>query len=106
MSKIYQAIGQNVFVEEIVKEEKVGTLYIPDSLSQDFTYGEVVSCGEGYWDKGGFVPMTVCVGDIVAFPKVAGTKISLGGKNYIRVYASDIIAKEVEGEILEKKGNK
>ena len=45
------------------------------------------------------------VGDVIAFPKVAGTKITFGGKKYIRVYASDVVAKEVEGEILEKEGN-
>ena len=102
MSKIYQAIGPNIFVEEITKEEKFGGLYIPDSLEQDFTYGEVLSISDGYWDKGSFIPNNISVGDIVVFPKIAGTKISLGGKKYIKVYASDIIAKEVNGEILEK----
>ena len=106
MSKIYQALGPNIFVEEITKEEKIGGLYVPDSLEQDFTYGEVLSCSEGYWEKGSFIPNNICVGDVIAFPKVAGTKITLGGKKYIRVYASDVIAKEVEGEILEKEGNK
>ena len=100
MSKIYQALGPNIFVEEITKEEKIGGLYVPDSLEQDFTYGEVLSCSEGYWEKGSFIPNNICVGDVIAFPKVAGTKITLGGKKYIRVYASDVVAKEVEGEIL------
>jgi len=102
MSKIYQAMGPNVFVGEITKEEKIGGLYVPDSLEQDFTYGEVLSCSEGYWEKGNFIPNNIYVGDIIVFPKVAGTKISLGGKKYIKVHASDIIAKEVNGEILEK----
>ena len=104
MGKIYQAMGPNVFVEEISKEEKIGGLYIPDSLEQDFTYGEVLSLSDGYWDKGSFIPNNISIGDIVVFPKVAGTKISLGGKKYIKVYISDIIAKEVKGEILEKEG--
>lgn len=106
MGKIYEALGPNIFVEEIIKEEKIGTLYIPDALEQDFTYGEVISCSNGYFDKGNFVSNNINVGDIIVFPKVSGTKISLGGKKYIRVYAQDVIAKEVEGEILEKEGNK
>ena len=39
-NKIYTALGPNVFVEEIKKENKVGDLYIPDSVDLDFTYGE------------------------------------------------------------------
>ena len=44
--KIYQALGQNVFVKEIEKEFTVGGLVIPDSIENDFTYGEVISCAD------------------------------------------------------------
>ena len=104
-NKIYTALGPNVFVEEIKKENKVGDLYIPDSLDVDFTYGEVISCSEGYFEKGSFIPATVAIGDKVCFPKVAGTKMTMNGMKLIRVFMSDIIAKEVEGEIEKKKDN-
>jgi len=100
MSKIYKAVGNNVFVKEIEKEEKVGELYIPDSLSNDFTYGEIISCADVYNDNGLLVNPPFGIGDVVVFPKVSGTKITLGGEKYIRVRVNDIIAVEAEGQVL------
>lgn len=97
--KIYTALGPNVFVKEIKQENKVGELYIPDSIDLDFTYGEVISVSDGYFHQGYFTPATVVIGDKVCFPKTAGTKITLNGMKLIRVFASDIMAKEIEGEI-------
>ena len=95
--KVFVALGQNVFVEEQVQEQQIGSLYIPDSLDVDFT-GKVVSCDAGFYQNGTFIPSPVEIGDVVCFPKISGTKVTLNGKKVIRVYASDIVAKEVEGE--------
>ena len=100
--KIYIALGPNVFVKEAEKEVKKGDWIIPDSLDVDFTFGEVISCSEGYFEKGSFIPANVRVGDKVAFPKVSGTKVTFNGQKLIRVYMADIVAKEVSGEILEE----
>lgn len=104
--KMYVAIGPNVFVKEAERETKFGDWIIPDSLDVDFTYGEVISCGEGYFKNGSFVPSPVGVGDKVAFPKVSGTKVSFNGHKYVRVFMEDIVAKEVEGHIVDDKENK
>lgn len=103
--RIYVALGQNVFVKEIEKELKKGAWIVPDSLDVDFTFGEVISCGEGYFDKGTFIPTNVKVGDKIAFPKISGTKVNFNGQKLIRVYMQDIVAKEVEGKILEDNNN-
>lgn len=100
MSKYYKALGQNVFVKEIVRENKIGDLFVPDSLDADFTFGEVISTGDGGFVNGNFNPTCVKAGDIVAFPKISGTKITLNGMKLIRVFCNDIMAVEVEGEIL------
>lgn len=105
---LYQAMGPNVFVKEIVKENKIGDLYIPDSVNNDFTYGEVISVSDGYFDYGSFVPANVQPGDKIVFNKISGTKMNFGeGNDFIRVYMADILAKETKGEILndEKEGN-
>ena len=57
----YAAIGPNIFCEEIKKENKVGTLYVPDSISVDFTFAEVISCDSGYFDNGAFVSVNTCL---------------------------------------------
>jgi len=101
--KMFMALGKNVFVKEIQKENKIGDFYIPDSLDVDFTYGEVISCTkDGYFENGSFVPTNIAIGDKVMFPKVAGTKVTVNNEKLIRVYMSDIVAKEVDGYIVEE----
>ena len=99
--KFFHAMNQNIFCEEIKKENKVGTLYVPDSIDLDFTYAEIISCENGFFDNGTFIPTGLQPGDIIAFPKVCGTKITLNGRNMIRVFFKDIFAKEVDGEIVD-----
>lgn len=103
MNKVYAAVGANVFVKEITQQSVVGDWVIPDSVADsDFTYGEVISCSEGYFEKGSFIPNPVVIGDKVAFPKIAGTKVTFNNMQLIRVMAYDIIAKEVEATIEDK----
>lgn len=94
MIENYEALGQNVFVKECKAEEKVGGFVMPENLEVDFTRGEVVLASSGYYDHGMFISSTVVPGDIVLFPKVSGTKVTLGGEKVIRVFMSDIVAKE------------
>ena len=98
--KIYVALGRNVLIKEITPEAQVGSWIMPDSLDNDFTFGEVISVAEGYFENGSFIPSAIAVGDKVAFAKVAGTKVTFNGEKLIRVFAEDIVAKEVNGEIL------
>ncbi len=97
MKKFY-AVGKNVFVKEIEQENVVGGFVIPDSVNVDFTIGEVVSIDSGYYENGSYIGNSIIVGNIVAFPKVAGTKVTLNGEKLIRVMVNDIVAVEREGE--------
>lgn len=101
MDKIYVALGTNVFVKEIEIENKVGDWVIPDSLESDFTYGEVISCGEYYFENGQCIQSPVRNGDVVVFAKISGSKITLNNMKLIRVQVRDIIAKQVDGKIEE-----
>lgn len=96
--KKFCAIGKNVFVKEIEQEIEVGGFIIPDSTNVDFTIGEVVSTSSGYYENGMFIASPVVVGDVIAFPKVAGTKVTLNKEKVIRVMVNDIVAVEREGE--------
>lgn len=100
--KMYVALGRNVFVKELENEAEIGGLIIPDSINDDFTFGEVISVPEGYFEEGHFVPSSIAIGDKVMFAKVSGIKIDLKGEKLIRVYQQDIVAKEVDGEILQE----
>lgn len=101
-NKVYVALNSNVFVKEIKQEAKQGSMLLPDSLDNDFIFGEVISVAEGIYSANGmFLPSVVAVGDIVAFPKIAGTKINFNKTPLIRVMQQDIVAKQVEGTILD-----
>ena len=97
--KKFQAFGRNVFVKEIEQENIVGGFVIPDSVNVDFTIGEVISISEGYYENGIYIINSIVKGDVIAFPKVAGTKVTLDGQKLIRVMVNDIVAvQNKEGE--------
>lgn len=95
--KIYVALNKNVFVKEIKQEVKQGSMFLPDSLDNDFIYGEVISVADGYVEQGMFVQSNVMNGDVIMFPKIAGTKVNFNGMQLIRVMQDDIVAKQVLG---------
>ena len=98
-NKIFVAVGKNVFCRELKQENKVGELYIPESINTDFVKAEIITCGEGYFADGRFVPSQFKSGDVILFPKVSGVKVTLNGEECIRVYQEDIVAVERIGEI-------
>lgn len=73
-------------------EEKVGSIYIPDTAKEKPQEGEVVAVGPGRTEDGKVVPMAVKVGDRVLYGKYAGTEIKKDGKDYLIVRESDILA--------------
>ncbi len=105
MAKIYQALLDNVFIKESKKTRKVGVLDIPDTIDSDFTFGTVVSVGNGNFEHGNYIPNCVSVGDEVVFPRTVGAIINFNGEELIMVKSSDIIAslQEVEMTIEEDK---
>ena len=97
MTKRFVGFGPNVFVKEEAQENKVGALFIPDSLDADFTYGTVVSVSGGYYSQSGnYIGNNIIEGQRVMFPKISGSKVMFNGEKLIRVFVNDIVAVEVE----------
>lgn len=88
----FSAINKNIFVKEVEQENVVGDFVIPDSVNIDFTIGEIVSIDAGYYENGIYVPHNLVIGDVIAFPKVAGTKVTLDNEKFIRVMSTDVVA--------------
>ena len=98
MKKFY-AVGKNVFVKEIEQENVVGGFVIPDSVNVDFTiFNSSFHFFHMCFILAKYNIFSIIVGNIVAFPKVAGTKVTLNGEKLIRVMVNDIVAVEREGE--------
>lgn len=73
-------------------EEKVGSIYIPDTAKEKPQEGEIVAVGPGKTEDGQLIAMTVKVGDRVLYGKYAGTEIKKDGKELLIVRESDILA--------------
>lgn len=84
-------LGDRVVIEpKEEKEEKIGSLYIPDSAKEKPQEGKVVAVGDG---KGGdkTVEMVLKVGDKVLYGKYSGTEIKEDGKEFLIVRQSDVL---------------
>ena len=84
-------LGDRVVIEpKEDSEEKVGSLFIPDTAKEKPQEGKVIAVGNG---KGGEKPieMVVKAGDKVLYGKYSGTEIKEGGKEYLIIRQSDIL---------------
>ncbi|MCL4164216.1 UNVERIFIED_CONTAM: hypothetical protein GTU68_049647 [Idotea baltica] len=90
MSKLnIKPLADRVLIEPAQAEEKTASgIIIPDTAKEKPQKGEVVAVGNGKKDE----PLTVKVGDAVLYGKYAGTEITVGGKDYLMMKESDILA--------------
>ena len=86
-------LGDRVLIEPKQEaEEKIGSLYVPDTAKEKPQEGKVVEVGSGKYEDGKLIPLEVKVGDSVLYGKYSGTEIKQGGKEYLIVRESDILA--------------
>ena len=77
-------------VEE--KEQKKGTIIIPDSAKEKPMEGKVIAVGSGRVGKdGNRMPMEVKVGDRVLFGKYAGQEIKIDDKEHVIVREDEVL---------------
>lgn len=81
-------LADRVLVEPAPKEEKVGSIFIPETAKEKPQRGTVVAVGTGKKDE----PLTVKPGDTVLYGKFAGTELQVEGKDYLIMRESDIMA--------------
>lgn len=74
------------------QEEKVGSIFIPDTAKEKPQEGKIVAVGPGKTENGKLIPLSVNVGDRVLYGKYAGTEIKKDGKEMLIVKESDILA--------------
>ena len=89
MSVHIQPLADRVLVEPAAAEEKTAAgLYIPDTAQEKPQRGTVIAVRPGKKDE----PTTVKVGDTVLYGKYSGTELQLGGKDFMIMRESDILA--------------
>ena len=90
----FRPLHDRVLIKVLDSEEKTaGGIIIPDTAKEKPQKGKVVAAGAGRVnDDGKTIPLSVKNGDEVIYSKYAGTEYSEGGKEYLIVRESDILA--------------
>lgn len=82
-----------VLVKRDDKEEKVGSIYLPQNNSEAPDTGIVLEAGEGYRDfqTGALAPLKVKKGDRVLFSRYAGMVVKVGLDEALVMSETDIV---------------
>jgi len=95
MSKKIKPLADRVLIKE--EDEKKGGetksgIFIPETVGKDNSThrGEVLAVGEGKYDDGKLIPVSVSVGDTVLFQW--GDKLTIDDEEYWVVGESNILA--------------
>jgi chaperonin GroES len=86
-------LGDRVLVRPLNQsEEKIGSLYIPDTAKEKPQEGVVEAVGPGRTEDGKTIAPEVKVGDRVLYGKYSGTEIKKDGKEMLIIRENDILA--------------
>ena len=87
-------LNDRIVVKPVAKEEKTAMgIIIPDSAKQEApSKGTVVAVGQGRYEDGDLIPMTVKVGDEVLFSKYGFDEIKVDGQEYYILSESSVLA--------------
>ena len=87
-------LGSKVLVEPMSADETTASgIILPDTVDKDKPeQGKVVAVGEGRFDDGVRVPMTVKKGDMVVFSKYGYDEVKIEEKEYYIIEEDKILA--------------
>lgn len=91
---MFKPLHNYVLIERIEEENKTaGGIIIPDNAKEKPSRGRVIAVGDGAYDDGQKIPMSVKVNDIVLFAKWASSanEVKIDGQDYVLVKESDIL---------------
>lgn len=89
-------LGDRILLKPFSPEEMSTTasgIIIPDTVSKEKPeQGRVIAVGEGKWDNGKRVPMSIKVGDKVVFSRYGYDEVKLEGEEYYILKEENILA--------------
>lgn len=93
-NKSITPLGDRVLVFPLAKDESTPSgILIPDSANREKPeQGTVIAVGNGKYDDGVKVPMTLKVGDTILFSKYGYDEVKLDGKDYYILSESNVLA--------------
>jgi len=89
-----QPLADRVVVKPASREETSASgIIIPDSANREKPErGTVVAVGNGRYEDGDLIPMTVKVGDTVLFSKYGFDEVKIDGEEYFILAESSVLA--------------
>jgi chaperonin GroES len=91
---MFKPLHNYVLLTRIEEENKTaGGIIIPDTAKEKPVRGRVVAVGDGLFENGQKVPMSVKPDDVVLFAKWAASvnEVKIDGTDYVLIKESDIL---------------
>lgn len=91
---MFKPLHNYVLLERINEETTTaGGIIIPDNAREKPSRGRVIATGNGLYDGGKLIPMTVKANDVVLFAKWASSanEVKLDGHDYVLIRETDIL---------------
>ncbi len=91
---MFKPLHNYVLLTRQEEENKTaGGIIIPDTAKEKPVRGRVVAVGDGIFENGQKIPMSVKAGDIVLFAKWASSanEVKIDGTDYVLIKESDIL---------------
>ena len=91
---MFKPLHNYVLLTRQEEENKTaGGIIIPDTAKEKPVRGKVVAVGDGIYENGQKIPMSVKPGDIVLFAKWASSanEVKIDGTDYVLIKESDIL---------------
>lgn len=91
---MFKPLHNYVLLERIEEETKTaGGIIIPDTAREKPSRGRVIAAGDGTFENGARVPMSVKAGDTVLFAKWAASanEVKIDGRDYVLIKETDIL---------------
>lgn len=91
---MFKPLHNYVLIERIEEENKTaGGIIIPDTAKEKPSRGRVIAVGDGAYDDGQKIPMSVKVDDVVLFAKWASSanEVKIDGNDYVLIKETDIL---------------
>jgi chaperonin GroES len=86
-------LGDRVVAEVMDEEQTTASgIVLPETAQEKPQRAKVLAVGSGHYEFGHHVPLEVEVGDEILFSKYGGTEIKEGGRDYLILRESDILA--------------
>ena len=91
---MFKPLNNYVLLQRIEEENKTaGGIIIPDNAREKPSRGRVIAVGDGAYENGTRIPMTVKTGDTVMFAKWSSSvnEVKIDGTDYVLIKESDIL---------------